>query len=202
VAEEEGHRFTAMRRRQIVTAFSILRYCGVALLVSVCALVACQGNITKVEPLVLDFESDSELDRFHWKCHTLFSLSDDHVSHGQKSLKLELYPSDYPGLEPKLDNNDWRGYKAFRFAVFNPQEKEIRLTIRIDDSLDHLQYEDRYNKTLSLKPGINQIRLSLDRLTTTGRDRKLDLENIYRVLMFVANPQEKIVLYFDYIRLV
>ena len=58
------------------------------------------GHCTKPESekILFDFESDSELDRFHWQCHTLFSLSDEHATHGKKSLKLELFPSDYPGL--------------------------------------------------------------------------------------------------------
>lgn len=165
------------------------------------ALVACSGGQSG-ERVLFDFESDAELDRFHWKCHTLFSLSDDYVSHGNRSLKLELYPSEYPGLHPMIEENDWRGYKVLCFNMFNPGKKEIRLTVRIDDQKDYPNYEDRYNKTFNLKSGMNQLSIPLDTLVTSGPSRSLDLSNIYRVLIFVARPERKVILYIDHIRLV
>jgi hypothetical protein len=153
------------------------------------------------EKILFDFESDSELDRFHWQCHTLFSLSDEHRVHGGKSLKLELFPSDYPGLAPKLANNDWRGYKVFSFDVYNARSITSPLTVRIDDSKDDLEYADRYNKTFYLQPGANTVSVPIDTLITSGTNRKLNLKMIYRVLIFMVNPNEKVVLYFDYLRL-
>ena len=172
-----------------------------AIIGCVFALVACSGG-AKGEQVLFDFESDAELDRIHWKCHTLFSLSGEHVSHGGRSLKLELYPSDYPGLTPMLEENDWRGYKALSFDVYNPEGKEIRLTVRIDDLEDYPDYGDRYTSSFRLQQGMNQVSIALDSLVTSGTDRKLDLGNIYRVLVFVVRPERKVVLYFDYIRLV
>ena len=37
------------------------------------------------ESILFDFESDRELDRVHWKCHTLMSISDQHSTHGKGS---------------------------------------------------------------------------------------------------------------------
>jgi hypothetical protein len=153
------------------------------------------------ERILFDFESVSELDRFHWKCHTLFSLSDDHATHGKKSLKLELFPSDYPGLAPMLASNDWRGYKAFSFNVYNTHRLAIPLTVRIDDSKDYPDYPDRYNQTYILKPGANTITIPLDSLITSGTNRKLNLKMVYRVVIFVTKPIERIELYFDNIKL-
>lgn len=115
---------------------------------------------------------------------------------------MELYPSDYPGLTPMLEENDWRGYKMFCFDIFNPKKKEIRLSLRIDDRKDYPDYEDRYNNTFILKPGMNRVSIPLDILITSGTKRTLDLRKIYRVLIFMAHPQSKVVLYVDYIRLV
>ena len=163
-------------------------------------LVACHRGIP-AERVLFDFESDSELDRFHWRCHTLFSLSDEHVTHGARSLRLELYPSDYPGLKPMLEENDWRGYKALCFDIYNPDEKELRISVRIDDREDYPNYDDRYNRTFILRPGMNRMRISLDTLVTSGTRRKLDLSKIYRVVIFVARPERRVVLYVDYLRL-
>ncbi len=161
------------------------------------------GHCTRPESerILFDFESDSELDCFHWKCHTLFSLSDEHATHGKQSLKLELFPSDYPGLAPMLASNDWRGHKAFSFDVYNTHNIAIPLTVRIDDSKDYPDYPDRYNQTYILKPGANTIAIPLDKLITSETTRKLNLKTVYRIVIFVAKPIERIVLYFDNIKL-
>ena len=75
------------------------------------------------------------------------------------------------------------------------------MTVRIDDSKDYPDYADRYNKTFYLQPGANTISIPIDMLITSGTKRKLNLKMIYRVLIFMAKPNEKVVLYFDYMRL-
>jgi hypothetical protein len=164
-------------------------------------LISCSGPVP-AELVLFDFESDAELDGFHWKCHTLFRLSDEHVSHGTRSLRLELYPSKYPGLAPMLEKDDWKGYSALCFDIYNPAKKEHRISMRIDDREDFPDYENRYNKSFILKPGLNRMSFPLDSLVTTGGNRSLDLKNIYRVLIFMVNPSEKVVLYLDHMRLV
>lgn len=148
-----------------------------------------------------DFESDVELDQFHWKCHTLFSLSREHITHGEKSLRLELYPSDYPGLTPMIEKRDWSRYDALRFDIYNPQNEAVTLTVRIDDRKDYPNYADRYNKSFILKPGMNRMRIPLNTLVTSGTNRKLNLQKIYRILVFMTRPEKRVVLYVDYIRL-
>jgi len=167
----------------------------------VCALAACGGGRTG-ERVLFDFESDSELNQFHWKCHTLFSLSNQHVTHGKGSLKLELYPSDYPGLVPILEEKDWSGHKSLCFDIYNPQRQDIQISLRIDDRKDYPGYGDGYNESFILKPGIHRLSLPLVTLVTSGTDRRLDLRRIHSLLIFVTRPESKVVLYFDYIRLV
>jgi hypothetical protein len=161
------------------------------------------GQCTKpeTEKILFDFESDSELDRFHWRCHTLFSMSDEHATHGKKSIKLQLFPSDYPGLAPKLNVNDWSSYTTFSFDVFNVQDTGISLKIRIDDNKNDPDYPDRYNKTVFLQPGANAVVIPLNTLETSRTKRKLNLKNIYKIITFMAQPAEQVVLYFDYLRL-
>lgn len=163
-------------------------------------LMSCSSEINR-ERILFDFESDSELDQIHWECHTLFFLSDKHASHGKRSLKMELYPSDYPGLTPMLKENDWRGFKALCFDIYNPEEKQVRISVRIDDKKDYPDYKDRYNKSFILNQGMNQISIPLNSLVTSGKDRNLNLKNIYRLLIFTASPEKRVVLYIDFIRL-
>lgn len=154
------------------------------------------------ERVLFDFESDRELDRFHWQCHTLFSLSDEHATHGEKSLRLKLYPSEYPGLAPMLDDNNWSRYKTLCFALCNPEKDALRITVRIDDRKDNPDYGNRYNKSFVIQPGMNRIRISFDTLITSGTNRNLDFKKIYRLLIFMVHPEKKVVLYVDYLRLV
>ncbi len=162
---------------------------------------ACE-KIKDNELVLFDFESESVFDEFHWKCRTLFSLSDDYAIQGKKSLKLELYPSLYPGLSPELKHHDWRGYQAFCFEVYNPLSEAINLVVRIDDKKEALEHSDRYNKSFNLLPGANHLKIPLDSIKTSVTKRPLDLKNIYRFLIFMSHPDKKHILYLDYFRLV
>ena len=121
---------------------------------------------------------------------------------GTRSLRLELYPSEYPGLAPMLEKNNWSGYRALCFDIYNPAKQELQISMRIDDRKDFPDYNDRYNESFILKPGLNRMSLPLDMLLTTGGNRSLDLKNIYRVLIFMVSPSQKVGLYVDYMRLV
>jgi len=158
-------------------------------------------NIKPKELILYDFESEATLDEVHWKCHTLFSLSKLHASHGKKSLKLELFPSSYPGLSPALKHHDWSNYKNFCFEVYNPSSKKLKLVLRIDDKKQALEYSDRYNKSFTIMPGLNTLTIPLNTLKTSKTNRPLKLKNIYRFLVFMVHPPKMQILYLDYFRL-
>ena len=151
-------------------------------------------------PFFYDFETEANLDTLYWKCKTIFALSDKHVTSGQKCLKMELYPSPYPGITLNNFNSDWSKHDTFKFDIYNPEKISLRLTIRIDDS-DNPAYNDRYNKTVTLNPGENHISIPLNSLATSGTNRKLNLLSIEKVILFLVQPKEKRTLYLDNMRL-
>lgn len=170
------------------------------LLILMILLGACESG--QKETLVLfDFESESCLDELHWKCHTLYSLSQEHAAHGGSSLKLELYPSPYPGLSPVLTRRNWQGYGSFCVEVYNPMPYPVLLTLRIDDKKEALEYTDRYQKTIQIQPGANSVKIPLDSLKTSETLRPLNLKTIHRFLVFMVNPETRHVLHLDYFRL-
>jgi hypothetical protein len=171
------------------------------IIVGLLLFASCGGGLPE-ERILFDFESDGELNRFHWKCHTLFSLSQEHISHGKKSLRLDLYPSDYPGLTPMIEQRDWSRYKALFFDVYNPGEKALSLTVRIDDRADYPDYRDRFNRAFALQHGMNRVMIPFETLVTSGTGRRLDLTKIRRLFIFMVHPESRVVLYVDYIRLV
>lgn len=147
-----------------------------------------------------DFETEDTLDTLSWKCKTLFSLSDKHTTSGQKSLKLELYPSPYPGITLNKFNPDWSKHNFLKFDIYNQEEAPLRLAIRIDDAKDP-SYDDRYNHPIALDPGMNHISIPLSSLVTTATGRKINLTNVQQMIMFLSSPKEKRVIYLDNVRL-
>ena len=178
-----------------------MKYFSIAMVVIICLAI---GGCTKppAETMLFDFETDDELDRFAWRCHVLFSLSGDHVTNGKKSLRLELFPSEYPGLVPMDVPKNWSSYRAFCLDIYNPQHHDIPMTVRIDDRENNPDYPDRYNHKLNLMPGKNSVCLPCDSLITSGTKRKMSLKNIFLIDLFMTKPDKKIILYFDYFRLV
>ena len=148
-----------------------------------------------------DFESEADLDRVQWRCHTLFSLSDENVTNGSKSLKLVLYPSDYPGITFALSMHNWSSYQILSLYIFNPQDEVISLAMRIDDMKEYPDFKERYNHSFPIKPGMNHLRIPLASLFTSGTKRSINLKNIHRCMIFMAYPPKKYVLYIDYVHL-
>lgn len=182
--------------------YQIIKYIlAFTLVLSVMLFLCCNPGKPAKGLILFDFESDQELDEVNWQCHTLMSISDLHATHGKSSLKLEMYPSAYPGFSPFLSVNDWSKYKALCFDVYNPDEIERRITVRIDDTKDNREYKDRYNKNFIIKKGMNHIRIDMESLVTSGTGRRMNSSTIDKFLIFSSSPVKKIVLYIDHIRL-
>ncbi len=154
------------------------------------------------ERVLYDFEREGDLDRLEWKCFTQFSISKDHATSGKYSLKLELYPSNFPQLLTKTEKKDLSGYKAISIDIFNSEKREIPVYIRIDDKKMVPEYGDRYTGSYMLKEGKNRIIVPLNNIKTESGDRSLDLKSIYRLFVFMKHPKKRTVLFIDSIRLV
>jgi hypothetical protein len=155
----------------------------------------------KGECVLFDFESPSELDQLEWSCRILYSISQEHATHGSRSLEMQLYPAQYPGLTPILKKKNWNGYRALSFDIYNPQERELSIAVRIDDR-EYPEYKDRFNKTFILRPGGNNVSIPFSTLITSGTHRQLKLGSIHKFIIFMTEPKERMVLYTDYIRLI
>jgi hypothetical protein len=172
------------------------------LAITIMCLFSCNGDVQK-DLVIFDFESEAELDQLQWNCHSLYLLTSEHVTHGTRALKLELYPYslEYLCFSPILKMHDWSRYKTLRFDIFNPGNRTVNIGVRIDDRDDYPDYPDRYNAEVDLHPGINSITIPLELLTTSRTLRNMNLKNIRRFLIFTGYQKDKTTLYIDYIRL-
>ena len=172
-----------------------------ALFVFLVILVAGCRPAPSADLVLFDFERDDELNMLHWSCGTLYSLSTEYATRGAQSLKIELYPSAYPGFHPKLEVTDWRGYTALAMDIHNPSSESVVLALRVDDE-NKTSYGERYNGRVVIKPGATAFFLPFDALVTSGSQRPLNLKRIQCCLLFTSSPKARKVLYLDAVRLV
>jgi len=158
---------------------------------------ACRSDTHRLQ---YDFESPDDLDRLQWKCGTIFSISDQYTTPGKRSLKIEMYPSDYPGLSFSRFDPDWSEADILRMDIFNPEKYTLRLSVRIDDQRNP-PYRDRFNHVFHLTPGINLLAVPLHPLITSGTQRQLEITHIMNLMLFINHPKKKKTLYIDNIRL-
>ena len=137
------------------------------LITALLLLVSCSSK----QPFFYDFETEDVLDTLTWKCKTFFSLSNKYATSGQKSLKMELYPSSYPGITLNKFNPNWSNFTVFMFDIYNEEQVPLHLAIRIDDKKNP-SFNNRYNHTIILNPGMNHISIPLDSLITTGKKQE------------------------------
>jgi hypothetical protein len=151
---------------------------------------------------LFDFEKTAELDRLHWECGTFMEQDKRHAASGQYSLRVEMYPNAaYPGFKAGFTQG-WQGYKKLLVDMYYPGLNEMTIAYRIDDRDDNPSFGDRANGRIVLQPGANIFTLDLENVQTSGTDRKLDLERITGLYLFVHQPLQPVTLYLDNIRLV
>jgi len=142
-------------------------------------------------PVLADFGIPSEITRFTWSAWSSAvvertGLPDDN----QRRLRLSLSPGQYPGFSFEFFPRDWRGWGHFVIACTNPGDTPLLLTIRINDIAHNQEYTDRYNRTFSLVPGPNEIRVPLADVESAPRTRKLDLAHVGLVVAFAYELRE------------
>jgi hypothetical protein len=150
-----------------------------------------EARARKQFPVLADFGARSELTRFTWSAWSSAVLEQaDRMDGSHQALRLSLSPGKYPGLSFEFFPRDWRGWRQFVLVCANPGKEPLPLTIRINDIEHNQEYEDRYNRTFTLAPGANEIRMLLSDVESAPRTRKLDLARVELVVAFVYDLRE------------
>ncbi|MCG3156284.1 MAG: hypothetical protein DKINENOH_02908 [bacterium] len=159
--------------------------------------IACQRS----RPFFFDFENEAELDQLYWECRELLALVDEPVVHGERSLRLQMFSGNYPGLKITKFDPDWSDFRSLHATIYNPQPDTLQLHFRLDDSHERPAYADRYNRRMRLPPGWTQFALPLDSLITNGTRRRMQRSSIESVYFFLVQPPKPVTLYFDHLHL-
>jgi hypothetical protein len=115
--------------------------------------------------------------------------------------RVVFHAKTYPGIRIDEPYSDWRGYTYFQLEIFSELSTLQLITIRIDDLHHNNEYSDRFNKAVTISPGLNHIQIPIDDIRLAPVGREMDLSAIKTVLLFAVNPREEFILYVDDIRL-
>jgi hypothetical protein len=122
----------------------------------------------------------------------------DDEGRAASGMQLRLPPGRYPGFELSYFPRDWRGARALRLLIANPEPTPLELHVRIDDAQYdyHLDLADRYDHAFPLLPGASRIEIPLSEVAGAPRGRRFDLGRVQTLLVYaidLAQPREIIV---------
>jgi len=145
-------------------------------------------------PVLASFESARELPRFRFVQEKQPGIvrMQDHEGRTVSAMRLRLPPARYSGFALKHFPGDWRGLRALRLLLVNPEPVPIDLTVRIDDAGydSKLDIDDRYNRSFPLVPGLNRIEIPLSDVASAPRGRRFDLGHVQLLLLYVVDLKE------------
>jgi len=151
-------------------------------------------------PVIGSFESSHEMDRWE-KQRSAFTLTKLHATDGHYSLRVLLYPGEYPGISLKYLQGDWLGYRALCFDIFLEGQTPLKITIKVNDQ-DHDEiYTDRFNRSILINPGHNHICIDLKEIEHAPKGRLMNMSAISKLSIFTHNLKIPRVICLDNLRL-
>ena len=149
-------------------------------------------------PLLSGFETPFEIDR--WTGGAVFEIGKEIKKNGDSALKVMLTTETYSGVGLKYFPGNWEEFQFFQFSVYNPQNRELKLTCRIHD-WQHTQgrqvYADRFNRSYSVLQGWNKITIPLDQVKAAPENRQMDMQRIQGVGIFAVRLRNPRTIYID-----
>jgi hypothetical protein len=158
-----------------------------------------------LQPVVIDECESLETSKSFWEMTGVTcELSDEHASGGKHGLKLTFSKDGGAILFGSKDKpQDWSRYKSVGFDVYNPQDRMIDMTLRIDD-VEAKGYKDRFEPSddLFLPPG-KSTHLEIDLTNIWANNvRLMDTSKITMFNVHLSKGAEERVLYVDSFRFI
>jgi len=135
-------------------------------------------------PVIADFKAD-------WSS-SFIRLDNAEVMEGSSLGKtgnadlsvIRFQQSEYPGISVVEPESDWSGYQRLRFRIFSSYEHGFNLVLRVHDMVHNQAFEDRYNKKILVRPGLNEFEIKLSEIREGPIGRQMDLKNITGLTLF------------------
>jgi VanZ family protein len=149
-------------------------------------------------PVLANIESEMELSR--WGEPGRISMDRSVARQGSSSMQVRLNAAKYSGVSLVHFPHDWGGYRALCFSVYFPGNAPLSLHCRIHDRFhkdNGQKYADRFNTTLRLQPGWNDIVIPLSEVENAPAGRRMDMKNIKGFGLFVMEQKEPLTINLD-----
>jgi VanZ family protein len=160
-------------------------------------------NSNQSFPTLSDFEAPFELQR--WQNYdSSITINHEFVRTGKQSMQIDFYPSRYPTINFHHFRRDWRHFKNLKFSVYNPSQKNQTLILKVFDVIhprSNYAHNDRFNTSLLIKPGWNDFEQPLAAINQAPKDRKMEMQAILRLSLFMVDVKKTTTLYLDDLKL-
>lgn len=161
-------------------------------------------NMRKNFPVLADFSTPFNLTRWDAEKAKL-ELNSEFSSQDNNLLDVVFLPGKYSDITLQHFVRDWTGYQYLNFKIFNTKLKPIDIELKIYDET-HIQhrykYNDRYNKSIRLNYGWNNIHIPLYTVINSPKKRKLDISHIKSLSLFLTDVTKPTRVYVGDIRLI
>ncbi len=155
-------------------------------------------------PLINGFENAYELRQVVRIGRSVREQSREHVTQGRYSMVVNLGTEKYSGVKWIGRYGSWRNYSAFAIDIYNAADTPLDLVFKIAD-LQHDMGDnlvtDRFNRTVTLLPGQNTVRLDLADIAGAPTTRGMDMNLINCLEIFAVSLSAPRIIYVDYLRL-
>jgi VanZ family protein len=191
-----------LRKRTEVTIKSLLRIASLVLfsttLVSLTECGSAYISRNRAFPEIADFGAswiyrfatvqDADINRIRVPAGWSYVSSNE-------VARLDLHTGEYPGISIEEPYPDWTGKSYICLEVYSEMTDTTSLGLRIDDVHHNYADDDRYTCRLTLAPGLNRWRVSLDSVREAPATRQMDMSAIRRIILFGHNSSRPLTLY-------
>lgn len=163
-----------------------------------------EWNMRQQFPVLSDFENQLEMSR--WENNkTVLKRTQDFVKTGDYSLKVSFLPGRYPNISLEHFINNWSGYKAISYSIYNPDNKNHAFEMKVYDKRNVSRgrsYNDRFNHKISVAPGWNTFNIPLTDIISAPKNRSMNIRQIKGFSLFTDHLKQPLTLYIDNIHLI
>jgi len=103
---------------------------------------------------------------------------------GDQTLKVVFADGDSFGVNRGASERNWKPFDAVEFSALNPSPKDVKLSFAVQHR-GTTGFQTRVDVPLLLKPGKNEVRLSIDEMVNVNGS-KPDMSDV--VHWYLANP--------------
>lgn len=108
----------------------------------------------------------------------------DFVPGAMHCALVSLGEGPWPGIALVEPEPDWRGYHTLELSIYSEIMRTFPLTLRIHDRTHNYQYNDRFNRQLDIKQGVNRFDIPFTEIENAPQGRRLDLSAIKKIFLY------------------